>query len=296
MAKDGVTAFLPTSVTAPMGEIDAAVRAVRRGMARPLPGAAILGMHLEGPWIDEAMRGAHPAAFISRSPDVSWVVERADVLRIVTFSPTLDPEHSFTRRLRELSIVPSLGHTTADFDLALSAVRAGARSITHLFNAQRGLHHRSPGMVGAAAVSDVMCEFIADGRHVVPELFEPVCRLIGTDRLVLITDSMRAAGLPDGDYRFAGGVVTVRDGLPVNEDGTIAGSLLTMNRALRNFHQGTRRPLSELSAMASLNPARLLGLTGKGELAAGMDADIVCLDDDFNVRATFVGGRQVFGA
>lgn len=296
MAKDGVTAFLPTSVTAPMGEIDAAVRAVRRGMARPLPGAAILGMHLEGPWIDEAMRGAHPAAFISRSPDVSWVVERADVLRIVTFSPTLDPEHSFTRRLRELGIVPSLGHTTADFDLALSAVRAGARSITHLFNAQRGLHHRSPGMVGAAAVSDVMCEFIADGRHVVTELFEPLCRLIGTDRLVLITDSMRAAGLPDGDYRFAGGVVTVRDGLPVNGDGTIAGSVLTMNRALGNFHQATRRPLSELSVMASRNPARLLGLTRKGELAAGMDADIVCLDDDFNVRATFVGGRQVFGA
>ena len=296
MAKEGVTAFLPTSVTAPMGEIDATVRAVRRGMARTLPGAAILGMHLEGPWIDEAMRGAHPAAFINRSPDIPWVAERADVLRIVTFWPTLDPEHSFTRSLKALGIVPSLGHTTADFDLALSAVRAGARSITHLFNAQRGLHHRRPGMVGAAAVSDAMCEFIADGRHVVPELFEPICRLIGTDRLILITDSMRAAGLPDGDYRFAGGVVTVRDGLPVNGDGTIAGSVLTMNRALKNFHQATRRPLSELSATVSRNPARLLGLTRKGELTAGMDADIVCLDDDFNVRATFVEGRQVFGA
>ena len=146
--------------------------------------------------------------------------------------------------------------------------------------------------LGAVSYSPVIAPGLLTGGVTASSL--PVVRFDADDDLQDL--ALRAAGLPDGDYRFAGGVVTVRDGLPVNEDGTIAGSLLTMNRALRNFHQGTRRPLSELSAMASLNPARLLGLTGKGELAAGMDADIVCLDDDFNVRATFVGGRQVFGA
>ena len=293
MAQDGVTAFLPTSVTAPWSEVEAAVDAARRAMGRALPGAAVLGMHLEGPWIEAAMRGAHPADFLRADPDAKWVAERADVLRTVTFSPVLDPEHGFIRRLLELGVVPSIGHTTADFETARAAIDAGARSITHLFNAQTGLHHRAPGVVGAAAVTDAMCELIADGRHVRPELFAPLCRLIGTDRLVLITDAMRAAGLPDGNYAFAGERVEVKDGLP-GKDGTIMGSTLRMNEALRNFWRATGRPLTEVAAMASRNPARLLGLPRKGELAPGMDADIAVLDGELNVVMTFVGGRRVF--
>ena len=293
MAKNGTTAFAPASVTAPMPEIEAAIDAVRRGMRRPLPGAALLGLHLEGPWIEPAMRGAHPEAFIRTQPDASWVAKHADALCTVTYSPVLDPGHDFLKRLLELGIVPSLGHTTADFETARSAIEAGAQSITHLFNAQRGLHHRQPGMIGAAAVTEVMCELIADGHHVRSELFEPLCRLIGMDRLVLISDSIRAGGLPDGEYAFAGGQVRVRDGLPLQPDGTIAGSSLTMNRAVRNFWRATNRPLAEVVGLATRNPARLLGLKRKGSLDPGFDADIVCLDRDLNVTMTFVGGTRV---
>lgn len=293
MARGGTTAFAPASVTAPMPEIEAAVEAVRRGIARPLPGAVLLGLHLEGPWIEPSMKGAHPEPFILPVPDADWVADRADALRTVTFSPILDPKHGFLRRLCGLGIVPSLGHTTADFETARAAIEAGARSITHLFNAQTGLHHRRPGMVGAAAVTGVMCEFIADGQHVRSELFEPLCRLIGTDRLILVTDSIRAGGLPDGEYAFAGGRVRVVKGLPVQPDGTIAGSSLTMNQAVRNFWRATGRPLAEVAGMASRNPARLLGLKRKGSLDPGYDADIVCLDNDLDVVMTFVGGRRV---
>lgn len=293
MARGGTTAFAPASVTAPMPEIEAAVEAVRRGMARPLPGAALLGLHLEGPWIEPCMKGAHPEPFILLVPDADWVADHADALRTITFSPILDPEHGFLRRLCRLGIVPSLGHTTADFETARAAIEAGARSITHLFNAQTGLHHRRPGMVGAAAVTDVMCELIADGQHVRTELFEPLCRLIGTDRLILVTDSIRAGGLPDGEYAFAGGRVRVVKGLPVQPDGTIAGSSLTMNQAVRNFWRATGRPLAEVAGMASRNPARLLRLKRKGSLDPGYDADIVCLDNDLDVVMTFVGGRRV---
>ncbi|MBR1673046.1 MAG: amidohydrolase family protein, partial [Fretibacterium sp.] len=240
-----------------------------------------------------AMKGAHPEEFISSRPDAGWVASREDVVRTVTFSPTLDPRHVFLRWLLELGVVPSLGHTTAGFEEARAAIDAGARSITHLFNAQAGFHHRAPGMVGAAAVTDVMCELIADGHHVRPELFSPLCRLIGTERLILITDSMRAAGLPDGDYAFGGSTVTVRDGLPVKPDGTIAGSALRMNESIRVFQRATGLPLSEVVGMATRNPARLLGLSRKGELSAGMDADITCFDEDLNVSMTFVGGQRV---
>lgn len=293
MAQSGTTAFLPASVTAPMPELEAAVEAVRRGMRRPLPGAGLLGLHLEGPWIEPAMRGAHPEAFIRMAPDADWVADRADVLRTVTYSPVLDPGHGFLKRLCALGIVPSLGHTTADFDTARSAIEAGARSITHLFNAQTGLHHRQLGVVGAAAVTNVMCELIADGHHICSELFEPLCRLIGTDRLILITDSIRAGGLPDGVYDFAGGRVRVEGGLPVQADGTIAGSSLSMNGAVRNFWRSTGRPLAEVADMASRNPARLLGLKRKGSLEPGCDADIVCLDAELEVVMTFVKGRRI---
>lgn len=293
MARNGTTAFAPASVTAPMPEIEAAVDAVQRGMQRPLPGAALIGLHLEGPWIEPAMKGAHPEMYIQAIPDAAWVAERADVLCTVTYSPVLDPGHEFLKKLLDLGIVPSLGHTTADFDTARSAIEAGAKSITHLFNAQTGLHHRQPGVIGAAAVTDVMCEFIADGHHIRPELFEPLCRLIGMDRLILITDSIRAGGLPDGEYAFAGEQVQVKGGLPIQPDGTIAGSSLTMNQAVRNFGRATNRPLSEVIGMATHNPARLLGLKYKGSLEPGFDADIACLDKDLNVTMTFVGGRQV---
>ncbi|MDR1733090.1 MAG: N-acetylglucosamine-6-phosphate deacetylase [Synergistaceae bacterium] len=294
LAEHGVTAFLPTVVTAPKADREAVAESVRRAMKRETPGAAVLGLHLEGPWIDENRRGAHPLAHIEAVPDAEWVERRADVVRMVTFSPRRDEGGDFLRTLLRLGIVPSLGHTDADFDEAMTVLRAGAKSIAHLFNAQSGLHHRAPGMVGAALCSRAMCELIADGAHVRAELFEPLCRAIGTDRLLLVTDSMRAAGLSDGEYDFAGRRVRVEDGVPRLPDGTLAGSALTMNRAVRNMWRATGRPLPEIVGLASANPAKLLGLEGrKGSLAPGNDADLLCFDENLEVLITFVGGRCV---
>lgn len=294
LAQHGTTAFLPTSVTSSQTSRDKALENVRWAMTQKMPGATVLGLHLEGPWIDIAHKGAHPQEYIKSQPDIDWVRTWSDVIRIVTFSPKCDPNHLFLKQLRALGIVPALGHTDADFEEGRAAIEAGALSLTHLFNAMNGLHHRMPGMVGAAFCTQVFCELIADGAHVRSELFEPLFKIIGTDRLILVTDSMRAAGLPDGEYDFVDRTVWVRDGVPRLPDGTLAGSALTMDRGVFNIWKATQRPLPEIIKMASLNPAKLLGLNSKGTLEAGFDADIICFDDNLKVKMTFVGGEIVY--
>jgi N-acetylglucosamine-6-phosphate deacetylase len=295
LAEHGVTAFFPTSVTTSRERLNAAAANVRRAMGRKMPGAAVLGLHLEGPWIDAGRRGAHPQEYVETKPDADWVSKWSDVIRTVTFSPKLDPRHVFLKSLLELAVVPSLGHTDASFEEGMAAVAAGAKSITHLFNAQSPLHHRAPGMIGVALCSSAMCELIADGVHVRSELFEPLRKAIGTDRLVIVTDSMRAAGLPDGEYDFAGRKVSVKDGVPRLPDGTLAGSALCMDRGVLNVWRATGRPLPDIVKLASANPARLHGLeTRKGSLAPGCDADITCFDDELEIRMTFVGGALVY--
>ena len=295
LAEHGVTAFLPTTVTSSRERMNAAVENVRRAMERQLPGAKVLGLHLEGPWIDEGHKGAHPQEYIEDVPDAEWLARRSDAIRTVTFSPTKDPHYAFLKRLLELKIVPSIGHTDAGFEEGLAAIEAGARSITHLFNAQNGLHHRMPGMVGAALCSSVTCELITDGAHVRSELFEPLCKSLGADRLMIVSDSMRVAGLPDGEYDFAGQRVSVKNGLPRLRDGTLAGSSMFMDRGVLNVWRATGRPLPEVVGMAAGNPARLHGLEDrKGSIAPGHDADIVCFDDGLDVLMTFVEGRLVY--
>lgn len=295
LAGHGTTAFLPTSVTSSKERREAAVTNVERAMKRKMPGASVLGLHLEGPWIDIAHKGAHPQEFIEETPDADWVAKWSGVIRTVTFSPRRDPRHMFLKRLTELGIVPSLGHTDINFDEGLAAVAAGARSLTHLFNAQSGLHHREPGMIGVAFCSSAMCELITDGAHVRSELFEPLCRVIGTDRLMIVTDSMRAAGLPDGEYDFVDRRVTVKDGVPRLPDGTLAGSALTMNRGVLNVWRATGRPLPEIVKLASANPAKLHGLErSKGSLKPGCDADITCFDENLEIQLTFAGGELVY--
>jgi N-acetylglucosamine-6-phosphate deacetylase len=295
LAEHGATAFFPTSVTASRERLNAAAANVRRAMGRKMSGATVLGLHLEGPWIDVGHKGAHPQEHIETKPDVNWVERRSDVVRAITFSPKLDPEHVFLKRLLELAIVPSLGHTNASFEEGMAAVAAGAKSITHLFNAQSGLHHRAPGMVGVAFCSSVMCELIADGVHVRSELFEPLCKAIGTDRLVIVTDSMRAAGLPDGEYDFVDRKVSVQSGVPRLQDGTLAGSALCMNRGVLNVWRATGRPLYEVVRLASVNPAKLHGLeTRKGSITPGHDADVTCFNEELEILMTFVGGALVY--
>lgn len=294
MLKTGVTAWLPTTLTAPLPKIDR-VLDVLRGHEKNVGEPEILGVHLEGPFIDTANRGAHDERFIV-PPDESWTARNCDILKIVTYDPAKDPDGSFTRMLVRNGIVPSLGHSCASCECALGAIKNGAMSFTHIFNAMSGMHHREPGMVGAAFASSLWVELIADGIHVSKILFEPICKIKGVDRVILVTDSMRAAGLSEGQYDLGGLDVTVADGAArLTSSGVLAGSVLIMNAALRNMKEATGRPLWEIVGMATVNPAALLGVSDrKGSLEKGMDADLICFDENFSIKHVIRSGTVVF--
>ena len=290
----GVTAYLPTTLTAPIDAIEHTLTAIR-AFAQHRTGSHILGVHLEGPYISEPFKGAHDERYIAL-PDGDWVRQNSDVIKIVTFAPELDTAGNFTKILTDSGIVPSLGHSGATCECAMKAIKNGACSFTHLFNAMSPLHHREPGMVGAALGSDAYVELITDNIHVSPHLYEVVCRAKGTDKVIVITDSMRAAGLPNGNYDLGGLPVTVKDGAArIVASGVLAGSVLRMDDAIRNMQEATGRPLWEIARMATQNPARLLKKDAqKGSLCTGMDADFAILDSNLRVRQTIQAGNSVY--
>ena len=298
VAAHGVTGFLPTTVTAPLPEIERALKAVRRAVDGELPGAQVLGVHLEGPFFNRRRAGAQP---------LNWCVDPArdalqrllatgeGLIRMMSLAPELPGALAAIETLTQHGIVASVGHTDATYAQAQAAFAAGARHVTHLFNAMSPLHHREPGVVGAALTTDgVMVQLIADGLHLHPATLAVVVRCKGVDEVLLITDAIAGAGLPDGEYTMGRQRVIVRNGEARTPAGNLAGSTLTLERAVANMVRLVGVPLSSSLQMASLNPARVLGLAQrKGRLAPGYDADLVCLDDDFNVRLTVVGGRAL---
>ena len=300
MARWGTTAWLPTTMTLHWPELSLCFSAIRRAMSLSLRpdwgGAQVMGCHAEGPFISSAKKGAQNGDCI-QTPDVRKVQTWTDVIRLMTVAPEVDGALPFIRAAASMGVVVSMGHTDATAREALAGIDAGITHATHTFNAMTPLNHREPGAVGAALGDDrVYCELIADTFHVHPMLFGLMARQKG-DRLVLITDSIQVAHLPDGPHDQSGQTVIV-DGIRCRfPDGTIAGSSLTMDRAVRNFARHTGLPLYQVVNMASLYPARSVGIDGKkGSLEAGKDADIVITDGDFNVRSTFVRGECVYGA
>jgi N-acetylglucosamine-6-phosphate deacetylase len=298
-ALGGTTGLLATTVTAAAAPLEAAVRAL--GAAPPVPGgAALLGVHLEGPYLCAARRGAQDERHL-RPPDLAEL-ERllaAGPVRLVTLAPELPGSLPAIARLVRKGVAVSVGHTDATYAEAMAAFDAGARHATHLFNGMRPLHHREPGVAGAALDrAGVTCELICDGWHVHPAAMRLATRLKGTEGTVLVTDAMAAAGLGDGAYRIGDLPVRVRDGRAELDDGsgTLAGSTLTMGAAVRNAVALAGVALADALAMASATPARLLGLQErKGALAAGHDADLVVLGDGLEVAGTMVAGAWVAG-
>jgi len=296
VAAHGVTGFLPTTVAAPLPEIERALNAVRHAVDGDLPGAQVLGVHLEGPFFNRRRAAAQP---------VDWCIDPAEdalqrllatgkgLIRMMSLAPELPGALAAIETLTQRGIVASVGHTDATYAQAQAAFAAGARHVTHLFNAMSPLHHREPGVVGAALTTDgVMVQIIADGLHLHPATLALVVRCKGVDEVLLITDAIAGAGLPDGEYTMGPQRVIVRNGEARTPAGNLAGSTLTLERAVANMVRLVGVPLSAALQMASLNPARVLGLAQrKGRLAPGYDADLVCLDADFNVRLTVVGGR-----
>ncbi len=299
-ASHGTTSLLATTVAAPLETLERAVATIAAVASRHVDDSAIvLGSHLEGPFLSRARPGAmDPGAFLDPDPGAvsSLTGAAAGTVRMMTLAPELPGGLALVRRLRGDGVVVSVGHSDARYREVQAAVAAGASSATHLFNAMRPFHHREPGVTGAVLDLDgVSCELICDGVHVDPVALRLAWRAKGTGGVHLVTDAMQAAGMPDGSYRLGAARVAVRAGKARLEDGdALAGSTLTMDVAVQNAVRFLGVPIVDASLMASGNPARLLGIEGrKGSIAAGMDADLVVLDDALRVCSTMVQGRWV---
>ena len=294
-AQHGTTSLLATTVAAPIDELLAALGAIRGAAAAPETGAAeVLGAHLEGPFLSPRWPGAMDSAHFL-APDRA-ILDRllADgAVRMVTLAPELPGAKELVRVLARADVVASLGHTDASYAQVAEAVAAGARSVTHAFNAMRPLHHRRPGVLGAALDLEALaCEVICDGVHVDPAVVRLLQHAKGEARTLLVTDAIEAAGLPDGEYRLGERPISVRGGRAtlVGCD-TIAGSTLTMDRALRNVVAFCDVDVEAAARMASTTPAQLLGIADrKGTVAPGRDADLVVLDPDLSLAGVLVRG------
>lgn len=303
IAANGVTSWLPTTMTVSYDDLEAAFAAVAQVKKEiddgKLDGARILGLNVEGPFINPAKKGAQAGEYI-RPCDPDFIDRHADLIRVFTVAPEMKGNLTALRRIRKAhpEILISMGHTSATFEQAQKAVRAGVRHVTHLFNAQTPMLHRDPGVVGCAlSDSRLSTELIADTFHVNKGLFKLVSEA-KKDKLVLITDCNRAGGMADGEYSLGGQPVYVKGIECRLADGTIAGSVLKLNEAVRNIKNNVPRlPLYKAVRMASLNPARALGFDkSKGSIAEGKDADFCFADDNLNIRRTIRGGRTIYSA
>lgn len=293
IVRTGVTSFLPTTMTVNFSNIEKALKRIRQA-SKYTNYANILGCHLEGPFINEKYKGAQDENYIL-NPDFKKISQYKDVIKIVTLAPEKDGSIDFIKSCCENEIVVSLGHSNAAFDEACTAISLGAKHITHTFNAMSPLNHRNPGVVGAALLKDVTCELISDNFHVHPSVQQLIYKMKGNGGIILVTDSMRACLLGDGQYDLGGHNVYVKGNEARLFDGTIAGSLLTINKGINNFIKNTGVSIWEGINMASLNPAKLIHIDDrKGSIELGKDADLVLLDENFNIISTYVKGLKVY--
>jgi N-acetylglucosamine-6-phosphate deacetylase len=295
-ARHGVTSFLPTTWTADHPTTLAALEAVAAVAGRRWDGAEVLGAHMEGPYLEPRRCGAQDRRAIRRAdPTEVEAYLGTGVVRLITLAPEHPENLELVRTCRRVGVTTSIGHSDATFDQVEAAVEAGVTHATHTGNAMRPLHHREPGTVGGVLDHPaIAAEVIADGIHVHPALLRLVHRVKGVDGMVLVTDAMSATGLAEGTYTIGDRTVEVRDGAVRLPDGALAGSVLTMDRALRTLAAATGAGVAELWPVTSRTPARSIGVADrKGELREGMDADLVVLDEDLDVMLTIVGGRVV---
>ena len=296
-ATHGVTAFLPTTWSAGRQAIQAALAAIGQVVGHVQGGATIMGAHLEGPYLNPAKCGAQDARHIrlaNRQEALEFL--ESGLVRLLALAPEFDENLWLVEECARRGVCVAIGHTLAEHAAVQAAVRRGARQVTHCFNAMAGLDHRQPGTVGAAmAFPELCCELISDNIHVHPLAQKILLDVKGLDGVVLVTDAVRGAGLPEGEYALDDRKVIIRDGAVRLPDGTLAGSILTMELALKNIQAATGRSLAELCQLASLNAARQIGLSAsKGSLEVGKDADLVLIDEDYNVRLTVVEGEVVY--
>lgn len=297
--RHGTVALCPSLLAAEPAQLLRALEVVRAATGDGGPGAAVLGAHLEGPFLSPRRAGAQPAEHL-RAPDRVLLEElcaaAGPALRVVTLAPELPGALALVELLRERGVTVALGHSDASYEQAIAAVEAGARLVTHTWNAMGPLHHREPGLVGAALLDErLTVEAIADGVHLAPPILRLLRRLKSPDRLALVSDCTAALEAPPGGARLGVQPVAVRGGSARLPDGTLAGSVLTMDRSLATFVAATGASLAEASLCATRTPCALLGETARGGLEPGQRGDVVVVDGTAALRAVLVRGRLVAG-
>ncbi|HCX80259.1 MAG: N-acetylglucosamine-6-phosphate deacetylase [Curvibacter sp. RIFCSPHIGHO2_12_FULL_63_18] len=291
-ARHGTTSLLATTMTAPQADLDAAFAAMGPLCAQRAPNAArVLGVHLEGPYISEARLGAQPPFARPASLGEIHRLHAMAPIRLITLAPEVGGNHDLIAQLVAEGFKVQLGHTTGSYEQGVAALRCGATGFTHLFNAMSALHHREPGMVGAALAHAEFAEVIPDLLHVHPGAIHTALRAI--PKLYCVTDSTSAAGMPDGDYKLGRHTVTKCMGGVRLADGTLAGSVLSMDQALRNLVDTLGLDLADASKRVSTYAADHLGLPDRGRLQAGAWGDVVVLDRDLALQAVRVEGQEV---
>jgi len=300
LPKEGTTSFLATTMTQSTEAIESALlNAGKYIKNQTQEHAEIVGIHLEGPFISPARKGAQPEDYII-DPDVTlfkrWQEMAENQIRLVTLAPEQPNGLNLAAHLEGTGVVASIGHSDATYDQIDEAIQAGTTHVTHLYNGMRGLHHREPGVLGAAYLRDELyVELIADGIHCRPEMIKLAYNQITSERMILITDSLRAKWLEKGTYDLGGQPVNVDETKATLSDGTLAGSILKMNDAIKNTMEYTDCSMTDIIKMTAENPAKQLRIFDrKGSIQVGKDADLVILNDRLDVEMTFCRGNLAF--
>lgn len=294
-ARTGTTSFLPTTTTALYDDTVKAMEEIAGAAKRGVSGAKIAGINMEGPYLSAQYKGAHRADWLRSVHEFDFDTVQAaagGMIKLVTVAPETEGALAFIKAHGK-NVRISLGHTGADFDTCMAAFESGASQVTHLFNAMPSIHHRKLSLIAAAFESGARVELIGDGLHVSPTVAMMAYRMFGADKMILINDSMNAAGLDEGSYEFCGMHVIVKDGMARQEDGTICGGIAPLFDCVKNM-VSWGVPLAEAVKMASYNPACAIGLQERiGSIAAGKDADLLLVSKELNLQKVFVDGKAV---
>jgi N-acetylglucosamine-6-phosphate deacetylase len=296
IAQNGVTSFLPTTVSASSHDTDTVIKNLV-DIPFPSDGAHHLGIHLEGPYLNPEYRGAHLLNFV-RPPDPDeynhWFEKK--IVRLMTIAPEMNGVSELISAGEKTGVRFALGHSAATYEQTLAVIDHGINQVTHIFNGMPPLHHRNPGILGAVLCQEqIFAQLIVDGIHIHPDLVKLVVKVKGIDRTILITDSIRATGLSDGGYMLGDQTILVKDGIARTPTGGLAGSTLTMDKAIQNTMKFANLSLQQALPMATSVPAAAIGLAKcKGQIIHGYDADLVIMDKDCKIYLTMVAGKVVY--
>ena len=300
IVKHGTTSFTPTTMTVAMSDIKKSMEAIKEAKLKGTDGANVLGAHLEGPFVSGKAIGAQNPNFLAEPTLENFkamVGDCEDAVVSITIAPELPGAKELAKELSKKGIVCSIGHTKATYKEAMESIKCGFSHATHLFNALSPFTHREPGVVGAIFDSDITTETISDGIHISYPSLRVAYKQKTTDKVLLVTDAMMACAMPDGMYTLGGQDVVVKEGAARLLNGALAGSVLTLDKAVYNVYKNVGYPLQEAVKMASYNAARHCNVHDrKGLIKEGYDADLLLFDEDINIKRVFVGGKEAYRA